>query len=405
MTLSPRSCSLAAISIVLAASLACAAGCSAASSAGEVGSQVREGGADPASPGADAGSSSVPPAKPDASSDAMLGLGPRGAADAGGVNEGGATAASLARQRVLAFLAKIQGNHAAVGVEDKDSTNPEADSDQMASIAGDGKNPSFWSADFGFGEAAQPGEREDIVQEGEKQWGEGAIVQYIYHACPLSWGADEQGCAYEGGTNPIDGSFDDLTDAQWQDLTTSGGTLHGVWLARLDTLATYFQELKDAGVAPLFRPLHEINGAWAWWQGRPGPTGSALLYQITHDYLVGTKGLDNIVWVWNVQDYTTLANDVTVYTPGLDYFDVAALDVYDTGYTQGNYAAMVGAAGGKPIGVAECELLPSPDVLTQQPLWTYVAMWPDFFSDDTSQIPALFGDPTILTLSDMPGWN
>ncbi len=181
--------------------------------------------------------------------------------------------------------------------------------------------------------------------------------------------------------------------------------MNGVWLARLDVLATYFQELKTAGVAPLFRPLHEMNGAWAWWQGRPGPTGSAKLYQITHDYLVNTKGLDNIIWVWNVQDYTTLAADVGVYNPGAAYFDIAALDVYDTGYTSGNYQAMLGAAGGKPIGIAECATLPTPDLLTQQPEWAYVAMWPDYLSQNASDIAALFDDSAVVTLSSMPGWN
>ena len=48
----------------------------------------------------------------------------------------------------------------------------------------------------------------------------------------------------------------------------------------------YLQQLKDAGVPVLFRPLHEMNEGWAWWGGRPGADGSAKLYQITHDYLV-----------------------------------------------------------------------------------------------------------------------
>ena len=326
-----------------------------------------------------------------------------------GATADGGSRPSTARQTVLAFLAGISGNHTAIGVEDKSSTSPEADSDTMASMAGNGQHPSFWSADWGFGGAAQPSAREDIVQEGIKQWGQGAIVQYIYHTCPLSWGSNEQGCDYSDGTDPINGSFGDLSDAQWKDLTTAGGMLNGVWLARLDTLATYFQELKAAGVAPLFRVLHEINGQWAWWQGRPGPTGSALLYQITHDYLVKTKGLDNIVWVWNVQDYSTLPSDVTVYTPGPSHFDVAALDIYDTGYTTTNYQAMTGASGGKPIGVGECQFLPSPSVLAAQPLWAYVAVWPDFLyspyqTDNSSQIPALFSDSQVLTLSQMPGW-
>ena len=115
------------------------------------------------------------------------------------------------------------------------------------------------------------------------------------------------------------------------------------------------------------------------------------------------------MWVWNVQDYSTLASDVGVYTPGPSYFDVAALDVYDGGYTTANYQAMVGAAAGKPIGIAECQFLPYPADLTAQPLWAYAVVWPDFLyapyqTDNTAQIPALFTDPQVLTLSQMPGW-
>jgi hypothetical protein len=32
-------------------------------------------------------------------------------------------------------------------------------------------------------------------------------------------------------------------------------------------------------------------------------------------------------------------------------------------------------------------------------------MWPDFFSDNTTSIPALFGDSQVLTLEKMPGWK
>ncbi|HEY2512702.1 MAG TPA: glycosyl hydrolase, partial [Polyangiaceae bacterium] len=293
-----------------------------------------------------------------------LGLNGVASSDGGAAASDGGGAAESARQKVLAFLAGVTGKNTAIGIEDKDSTNPHADSDTMASMAGDGQNPSFWSADWGFGSgtvAARP----TIVQEGIRQWGLGAIVQFIYHACPLTM---DENCQWSDVLNSS------LTDAQWTDLMTPGGTLNKAWLARLDTIAPFFQQLKAAGVAPLFRPLHEINGSWAWWQGRPGPDGSLKLYQMTHDYLVNTKGLDNIIWVWNVQDYATLADDVTKYSPGGSYFDIAALDVYNTGYTDGNYAAMQQAAGGKIIGVAECQNLPSTAVLAAQPLWAYVAM-------------------------------
>jgi hypothetical protein len=320
-----------------------------------------------------------------------------GAADAGGSTADAGPTMATARSKVIATLAGFTGRRVAIGVEDKDSSNPTADSDTMTSMAGTGHHPSFWSADWGFGTGAVDN-RETIVQEGEKQWAQGAIVQYIYHACPPSWGSNES-CAW----TDVDGSS--ISDSDWSDLVTPGGNLYGVWIARLDVIARYFQELKDAGVAPLFRVLHEMNDNWVWWAGHGGQNGSAELYRITHDYLVNTKGLDNIIWVWNLKDIGTLPGDVTSYAPGSGYFDIAALDVYDQGYSSSNYTAMQKAAGGKPMGIAECEALPSPDILASQPLWSYVAMWPDFFSDNTTLIPQLFNDSRIVTLDGMPGWK
>lgn len=333
-----------------------------------------------------------------------------GGSGGGGGSDGGTVAGSSARDKVLAYLKSIQGKKSAIGIEDKDSGNPTADSDQMASIGGNGY-PSFWSGDWGFG-SNLPAARENLVKAGEAQWAKGAIVQYIYHACSPLLGANEN-CSYEGGAAGTNIKGSSLTDDEWTRLTTAGQDLNQVWLARLDLLAAYFAELKAAGVAPLFRPLHEINassangGLWAWWQGRPGPTGSPKLYQITHDYLVNVKGLDNIIWVYNTQDYTTLTDDVANYSPGAAYFDIAALDVYNTGFTTTNYAAMVKIAAGKPIGIAECYTLMNPSVLTNQPLWTYVAMWPDQLtsSANASVLPALFGDDQVVKLSQMPGWK
>ncbi len=309
-------------------------------------------------------------------------------------HDGGAALA--ARQRVLAYLAGISGHQTVVGIEDKSSTSPTADSDSIASITG--KPPAFWSADWGFGSDAVD-HRQTIVDEAKKQWATGAIVQFIYHSCPLT---EDEYCSWDdiGGATPKH-----LSDAQWTDLVTPGTTLNRAWLARLDTLAPFFQQLRDAGIAPLFRVLHEMNQGVFWWAGRTGPNGTAKLFQITHDYLVGTKGLDNIVWVWNLQDFETLHSDVSAYAPGASYFDVAALDVYNTGYTTGNYDDMLGASGGKPIGIAECQFMPTADLLAQQPRWAYAALWPDFISENTSMLPALYGASNVVTLAAMPGWK
>ena len=78
---------------------------------------------------------------------------------------------------------------------------------------------------------------------------------------------------------PEDGAL--LLDPVHVWLITDGTTLNNDYKRKLDQFVPYFQQLKDAGIPVLFRPLHEMNEGWAWWGGRPGASGSARLYQIT----------------------------------------------------------------------------------------------------------------------------
>jgi len=227
--------------------------------------------------------------------------------------------------------------------------------------------------------------------------GSGAIVQLMYHNCIPT--RDEL-CEWDdiGGAHP-----QHLSDAQWADLVKDGGTLNKAWKARLDALSVFFADLKSAGIAPLFRPLHEMNQGVFWWGGRSGAAGTRQLFQITHDYLVQTKGFDNIIWVWDIQDFGSLANDVTDYNPGDSYFDIAALDVYDGGYDSWKYDAMKGIAGGKPFAIGECEHPPTSALLAQQPKWAFFMLWPDFLDENAGNLPALYGAGNVVTEGEMPG--
>lgn len=299
------------------------------------------------------------------------------------------------RQKVLDFFASIQGRKTLAGIDNK--TSPADDTNQLKGITG--KKPSFWGNDFGFGSAVDA--RQKMIDEAKRQWNSGSVVQLQYHACIPT--RDEY-CSWDdiGGAHP-----QHLSDPQWNDLVTAGTALNKAWLGRLDKLAGFLQDLKNAGVAPLFRPLHEMNQGVFWWAGRGGANGTRKLWQITHDYLVNTKGLDNLVWVWNVQDFTSLSSDAVAYNPGPAYFDIAALDVYNTGYTQGNYNAMLSAAGGKPIAIGECQFIPTVSLLASQPQWTYFMLWPDFTGEtrNKAEYSNVFNAASVLTEDEMPGWK
>ena len=48
-------------------------------------------------------------------------------------------------------------------------------------------------------------------------------------------------------------------------LLTTGTTVQNAWLSTLNDVAAGITALNAAGVIPLFRPLHEMNGDWWWW--------------------------------------------------------------------------------------------------------------------------------------------
>jgi hypothetical protein len=172
----------------------------------------------------------------------------------------------------------------------------------------------------------------------------------------------------------------------------------------MDDISQYLAFLRDAGVDVMFRPLHEMNRNCFWWGGRPGPNGSRRLYQITHDYLKNVKGLDNLVWTWNLQDEPTLAQDVIDYNPGSQYWEVATLDVY-SGFETSKYDVMRSVAGSKPFAIGECGKLPDATRLASENQWAFFMGWSDLtFTENTdAQIRALFNSNHVITLDEMPG--
>jgi mannan endo-1,4-beta-mannosidase len=304
--------------------------------------------------------------------------------------------ALTARQKVLGYLESVKGKKTIAGQHNKYNSTPAISTNDIDTITG--KFPGLWSADFGFGQDALDN-RQTMIDELVNQWNRGAIVQLMYHNCIPT--RDEL-CSWDdiGGTNP-----QHLDDTQWSELITDGTSLNSTWKARLENLSVFFAQLKAAGIAPLFRPLHEMNQGVFWWGGRTGPSGTLKLYQITHDYLVKTKGFDNIIWVWDLQDFGTLSTDVNDYNPGGAYYDIAALDVYDGPYDQAKHDAIAGAAGQKPIAIGECATLPTSAELMQQPDWVFFMLWPDYIDQDRAVLPALYSAPNVVTEDQMPGWK
>jgi mannan endo-1,4-beta-mannosidase len=301
--------------------------------------------------------------------------------------------------QTLNYLYSISGLKTVAGIHNREpNATPAQWTNKIQSITG--TFPGLWSGDFLF-QQDNINNRQLMVDEALRQWKKGAIVNIMWHSCdpamlePCGWNAQ--------------GVLSKLTDAQWKEITSEGTPLNKKWKERVDEVSGYLQFLKDNGVEVLWRPMHEMNQGVFWWGGRPGPEGTLKLYRMLHDYMTNVKKLTNLIWVWDIQDFKTLASDAITYNPGDKYWDIAALDVYDdkSGYSIEKYNTMLSVCNGKPIAIGECQKLPTSEQLKAQPKWTFFMGWSELeFSNNTiGQIMDVHSAPNIVTLDKMQGWN
>jgi mannan endo-1,4-beta-mannosidase len=296
--------------------------------------------------------------------------------------------------QVLDYLYSISGKKTLAGQHNKE---PNSEPVKWTSYIKEttGKYPALWSGDFLF-EQENINTRWTMIHEAKRQWDKGAVINLMWHACPPDEG---EPCGWDPGLLNAQ-----LDDNQWKELVTDGMPLNETWKKRMDEIAVYLQYLEDNKVEVLFRPLHEMNQGKFWWGGRPGTDGTALLYRIIHDYFTVTKGLSNIVWVWDMQDMT---RDFEDYNPGNEYWDVFGFDVYDNGYDISWYNYILPIVGDKPMAIGECAKLPTPSVLTSQPRWVFFMPWAELVkeSNPVEKIIEIYNHPKIITLDEMPGWK
>jgi mannan endo-1,4-beta-mannosidase len=300
--------------------------------------------------------------------------------------------------QVLNFLYSISGKETISGTHNKEpSATPARWSNKVDSVTG--HYPGLWSGDFLF-QQDNINNRQMMVDEAVREWKKGAVINIMWHACNP---ATLEPCGWDNK-----GVLSKLTDDQWKELTTDGTDLNKKWKERVDEVCYFLQYLKDKGVEVLWRPMHEMNQGVFWWGGRPGPDGTLKLYRMLHDYMVKEKKLTNLIWIWDVQDFGTLSDDVKTYNPGDGYWDVAALDVYDrSGYTDKKYEIMQSISNGKPIAIGECAKFPDSETLMRQPKWTFFMVWSEleFKANSIEQIKSIYTAPNVLTLDKMPGWK
>ncbi|MCK9156143.1 MAG: T9SS type A sorting domain-containing protein [Paludibacteraceae bacterium] len=179
----------------------------------------------------------------------------------------------------------------------------------------------------------------------------------------------------------------------------------------IDHISSLFLQLQEAGVAAIFRPLHESGGNWFWWSSHSGEEFAAL-YRLIHDRMVKFNGVKNLIWVFNPQDAS-----FTSWNPGADYYDVLSVDIYnDANNHVSNFSAFSDLKSnfGATKILALSENGPIPDVnnmYNDGATWSWwmpwYESWDGFFISKTSKNvwTSNLNDERIITLEEMPGWG
>ncbi|MGC9944060.1 MAG: glycosyl hydrolase [Verrucomicrobiota bacterium] len=309
--------------------------------------------------------------------------------------------ASPEARALLKFIDSLSGYHTLTGQHNFPNTR---DASTRAATRAYGKVPVIFGQDFGF---AAPGDKDaaaarpDMIAEVKRQFARGSIIALCWHAVPPT--ADEpvtfRPRAGSGTNLNLASVCGRITDQQWNDVITPGTALYSHWCAQVDVIAGFLKQLQAAHIPVLWRPYHEMNGDWFWWGGRLGDRGTKVLYRQLFDRFVNYHHLDNLVWVWSLDRPARADRQFVDYNPGTNFFDIAALDVYGSDFSQSYYDDLLVQSAGKPIALAEVGPPPSVAVLKRQPDWTWWMSWAGNIRHSDA-VQALFDDPRSYSLSD-----
>lgn len=111
-----------------------------------------------------------------------------------------------------------------------------------------------------------------------------------------------------------------------------GAPLHDSLKAYLDTIANWAgQYVDDDGnlIPVIYRPWHEHNGDWFWWNTSNATEGQFReLFRFTVEYLRDVKGVSNFIYAFSPNGHFENEEEYLYAYPGDEYVDLLGVDVY-----------------------------------------------------------------------------
>lgn len=133
--------------------------------------------------------------------------------------------------------------------------------------------------------------------------------------------------------NPLTGG--DAWDVSSKEVVASilpGGEKHEFFMGWLSNAADFLGSIRTADgqtVPVVWRPWHEHTGSWFWWgQDLCTTEQYKALWQMTYDYMVKERGMDNLVWAYSPGAGGITPELFAERYPGDEIIDMVGFDCY-----------------------------------------------------------------------------
>lgn len=325
-------------------------------------------------------------------------------------------------QKLYNFLAMNYGVKTVSGVMtgDVSSATVKELSDVISFQEHTGKLPALVGFDFLFATGVKASDSwyqsytQMALDAAKDLWSQGGIPAFTWHWKDPS---DQIDAFYTKSGNDKEYTEFDFTKGFADPACTANCTwnkeseTYKQLVSDIDEIADMFLGLQEAGVAAIFRPLHEASGKWFWW-GTKGGAAFQALYNLVYDEMVGVKGVKNLVWVWN-PEYTSDKD----WNPGATKYDVISLDIYEawdytTKYTKAYAELTTNYGTDKILAVSENGSIPDMSAMKAgNTVWSWwmpwYQTWDGKFLDQTVEAvwKANMESPCTIDLESMPGWD
>lgn len=205
------------------------------------------------------------------------------------------------------------------------------------------------------------------------------------------------------------GSWDECMKTElpdWDKSLTEGTDEYNKLIAGMDKGAEALKELKEQDIPVLWRPFHELDGAWFWW-GKGGAENFKKLWTIMYDRYTNYWELDNLIWVLG---YSGNGKGYGKWYPGDGCVDIIGADSYSDGANEKLYKKVTEAAEKEmPICFHECGRIPTVKQLKDSKAeWVWFMTWhTDFITggNDVSDLKDIYNDEYVITLDELPEFN